>query len=449
MAIPRADKAVSSPPQEVETDCPICLEEMDNKPKLVITACGHAFHETCLTNYIDTSRDCPLCRNTSVPLTRHPDVGDLPEDENSPYIESQVIKLIRRNSESSLTQLMEQLKITASEASDPQAAASAEPEGAWGGVPLAGEKSEPGEIWDEGHIWSAEIKNDDVWTPTLYSQKALLKYYQNPRKNAKSSLVGLAAEYGNREAIIKMVDAGAKIDAPDARGMTPLMVAAEIGDMETCLLLIGLGADINAKNENGVTTALFAAYSGNWPLLETLLDKGADLKAYTKRGLGLMYVAAMNGYTDMLVQLYIRGLDSDVNTTRAANGVTPLLIAAVNGHLVAVEQLLNLGANPELGNHSEGIRPLHIAAGHGNFDMCRILLARKANINARMKNGSTPLIEATRRGDFDMVKFLLEQGADKSLTMRFPLSYSIFPYTAADIAKENGDIHIYDLINNS
>jgi len=49
------------------------------------------------------------------------------------------------------------------------------------------------------------------------------------------------------------------------------------------------------------------------------------------------------------------------------------------------------------------------------FDIATVLIQKGANINVRMKSGSTPLILASYRGRMDIVRYLCEQGANKDL----------------------------------
>ena len=51
-----------------ETECPICLDAMGKKNK-VITPCGHVFHTTCLIrNVEEVNVLCPCCRRSIVEM---------------------------------------------------------------------------------------------------------------------------------------------------------------------------------------------------------------------------------------------------------------------------------------------------------------------------------------------------------------------------------------------
>ena len=43
------------------SDCPICLDSLDNKP-IATTNCGHQFHTECLCTAVLLSTHCPMCR---------------------------------------------------------------------------------------------------------------------------------------------------------------------------------------------------------------------------------------------------------------------------------------------------------------------------------------------------------------------------------------------------
>ncbi|KAM1026149.1 hypothetical protein ACFX13_039824 [Malus domestica] len=42
--------------------CVICLEEMQRGCESIRMPCSHDYHESCITNWLETSHLCPLCR---------------------------------------------------------------------------------------------------------------------------------------------------------------------------------------------------------------------------------------------------------------------------------------------------------------------------------------------------------------------------------------------------
>ena len=91
------------------------------------------------------------------------------------------------------------------------------------------------------------------------------------------------------------------------------------------------------------------------------------------------------------------------------NGMAAIHMAAVNGHLSAVEILVSRGANVNLIEPLHQNTALHLAATGGYSDLVRYLVRSRANINVRDSLGQTPLLTATSEA---IQIILLEAGAD-------------------------------------
>ncbi len=55
-----------------------------------------------------------------------------------------------------------------------------------------------------------------------------------------------------------------------------------------------------------------------------------------------------------------------------------------------------------------GTTPLHYSAGNHKIEVLKLLVAAKADINARDKDGKTPLDIATKVGDQEAIKILTD-----------------------------------------
>lgn len=66
-------------------DCSICFEELSQD--LYTLNCKHVFHRDCITRWLHTSPNCPLCRAPVDPDTRYVDDGIMSEERRE-YIES-------------------------------------------------------------------------------------------------------------------------------------------------------------------------------------------------------------------------------------------------------------------------------------------------------------------------------------------------------------------------
>jgi TonB family protein len=86
--------------------------------------------------------------------------------------------------------------------------------------------------------------------------------------------------------------------------------------------------------------------------------------------------------------------------------------AAMTGDLAKVKALLK--DNPKLASNKDdaGDTPLHLTAQGGYRDVAKLLLAKRAEVNAGNKDGWTPLHLAAMEGNKDMAELLLANKAD-------------------------------------
>ncbi len=87
--------------------------------------------------------------------------------------------------------------------------------------------------------------------------------------------------------------------------------------------------------------------------------------------------------------------------------------AARNGHVALVQQLLDMGADPNM-TGDEQWTALHLAAHGGHGNVVRLLLARGADVNARMREGWTAWMLAAREGHVAVAQMLRDAGATYS-----------------------------------
>jgi len=111
-----------------------------------------------------------------------------------------------------------------------------------------------------------------------------------------------------------------------------------------------------------------------------------------------------------------------------STGNTALHVAAQNGHKDVAELLLANRADVNA-KTKKGITPLHEAAEHGHKIVIELLLANKADVNAKTSVvGQTPLHVALNYGRKDVAEFLLASGADanaKDNDGETPLHYAV------------------------
>jgi ankyrin repeat protein len=78
-----------------------------------------------------------------------------------------------------------------------------------------------------------------------------------------------------------------------------------------------------------------------------------------------------------------------------------------------------------------GVQPLHSAAAGRHTEVCRLLVAAGADVDARQQEDYTPLHEAAQHGDPELVELFLSAGAD-------PTARLTNGQTPADTAEASG-----------
>ena len=85
------------------------------------------------------------------------------------------------------------------------------------------------------------------------------------------------------EAADLLLRAGAKPDALNRAGMSPLAMAALYGSTPLIDRLLKAGADAKAVGPNGETMLMYAARNGRPDAIRLLVEAGADVNAQASR----------------------------------------------------------------------------------------------------------------------------------------------------------------------
>jgi ankyrin repeat protein len=222
---------------------------------------------------------------------------------------------------------------------------------------------------------------------------------------------------GDVQAVIKLIEAGADVNARDAEGNTPLILASFYAAPQCVELLLEKGADPNVANRSGVTALIRAAT--NYKKTRLLIDAGAKVGVRTADlGNTPLILAARRAGNSRTVQFLLeRGARA---AERDEVGISPIMVGAASGDVETVRLLLDAGAIagdfPE-SNHSKaaaraaGYRtPLMWAAYHNNLPMIRLLLERGADPNQATIYGNS-LSQACWNDSVEAAKILINRGA--------------------------------------
>lgn len=297
--------------------------------------------------------------------------------------------------------------------------------------------------------------HESVGSPTYsrlsHSHLTVTTSWLDRKGGLKATPLHRAAQYGNSEVVAILLASGAKINAQTESGRTPLYLALENNYSDTAKLLLNLnadvsigtmqfeapihmaaergpvdmmrsiiekGADVNSRDANA-WTALHVASAVAKPDIEIialLLQHGADPNARAEFGGTALHFAAWSGHSQMVVPLLERGAAIDARTLR---GETALIRSLRSQKTVVTELLLCQEADPTIPDE-DGVTSLFYAAGNGNLQLVRSLIAKGCDVNATTKFGETLLREAIIRPTSDeIVLELIHRGADLSKNDQF------------------------------
>jgi uncharacterized protein len=298
--------------------------------------------------------------------------------------------------------------------------------------------------------------------------------------------LALAAREGHVEVIAALLAGGAEAASATSTGTTALMLAAKSGNARAVTMLVENGADVNAKERAMEQTALsFAAAYNRVEALKALLNRGADITHTTK----VVDLAGLTSPDEEAIGQQIQQQQQGAQGAQGAQdaqgaqgararggrdpfagtagverqfrfnelvghqgGMTALLLAARQGHVEAVEALVDAGADVNMASKGDRTSPLLIATINGHFDLATYLLDKGADPNLTGENGVGPLFGAVnvqwapkalypqprayqqqQITYLDFVKLMLEKGADPNARVRKKVWYSGYNFDLAGV----------------
>ena len=306
-------------------------------------------------------------------------------------------------------------------------------------------------------------KDDLDWTPLHWATNkeiAELLIANGADMNAKSSWDGStplhhAASRGHKEIAELLISKGAEVNAKDKDGETPLDKAIKLGkekeesrrkhhktqlrpdekaslkeladlflkhggksgavdsivvayatrNIEVMKQHLAVGVDANTKLEDNKTLLHEAASDGHKEIAELLIASGADVNAAYRNRYTPLDLAIRNDETETADLIRKHGGKTaeelkaeEYSNAEAANA---LRNAAEEGNIEAVKQHLAAGVDVNAKSRFFTRTPLHAAAEFGHKVVCEILIAKGADVNAKISDGfhkgDTPLDKAINK----------------------------------------------------
>jgi ankyrin repeat protein len=279
----------------------------------------------------------------------------------------------------------------------------------------------------------AAAENDTRTITRLLTRDPALAHRRgrHPYWGGKPNALEVAIEWGNREAIGLLLDAGADPNesSEEYGNWRPLLLAIQRGRLRGRLdianYLVERGAKVDAIAAAGLGMADYlrdasdldvTGPGGTTPLhwaatvevAQVLLDRGADPAAADRNANLPERNAAGDRPAVARLLLSKRGALADIHlATAMGDGARVQDILDTDPDAIALQTY----RWDSVANFSGGM-PLHIAAIHGRIEVAALLLERGADVNARCLGGATPLHYTSWKGQVEMATFLLDHGAD-------------------------------------
>jgi ankyrin len=174
-----------------------------------------------------------------------------------------------------------------------------------------------------------------------------------------------------------------------------------IGSICLAVMLLPTGAhatekeDVNAAGPDGTTSLHWAVRADDLQKVESLIRAGAKANVADRYGITPLLLAALNGNAAIVKKLLDAGADPNaVDST----GETILMTAARTGKAEALKLLIDRGANVNAIDPEYEQTALMLAVRENHTDAVKVLIERGAAFNARTRVGPTPAFRPPCKG---------------------------------------------------
>lgn len=207
-----------------------------------------------------------------------------------------------------------------------------------------------------------------------------------------------------------------------------LIEAVKTGDLETVKQLINSGAKINAVDNAGNTPLFWAVWHNRAPIVEFLLANRPNVNKSGDKGKFPLYLATFNDNIPIMTMLLnYKGTDKSWN---------PL------------GQNKDVDINKTTGMSNGNITALYIASREGLFEPAKLLIERGADIN-KTSGSYSPMYVAYLQKHIPIVELLQQKGAEQDSTRPVPSGEALRMESQSQGSQSQGSSGSYSSSNGS
>ena len=226
-----------------------------------------------------------------------------------------------------------------------------------------------------------------------------------------ASPLHLCCQWGLEVVAQALMEHGAKMNAKDVEGKTPLHVSIENGHSGLIDLLLSAPSrsiDLLCRDKAGLSPLATAmAFKNNQAAQAILRLEPTAAEQYDTRGRNFLHTAILKN--DLENVLFLLSINVDVNSrTQDSNLLSPLLLAVEIGNDMIVRNLILAGSSVDVVNASNQTC-LHVAAENNFASIAEILLSNGVDFTAVDNRGCNALHIAVKEGHLDVARTLLTE----------------------------------------
>ena len=315
------------------------------------------------------------------------------------------------------------------------------------------------------------------------------------RDSLGNTALHFAAEWKKDEAVTKLLDAGANINAKNQNGETPIFFAMKANSVSTIrlfadnkridldardklgnsvlhtgvthmadnatLVLFGYGIDKEAQNLAGKTPLGEAVSQNRRGMIRLYLENKANVNAADARGITILIDSVKKKNYENVKMLLDAGASAEL---QSVDGKTAFHEAVLGGNITMIKLVKSANSDPLIRDihgesplslafktkneeivasvlpdninaaDSEGNTPIHLGILHDIDDFVFELMVKKGYpVDRRNKNGSVALLDAIKQGKFNLAEILLDNNANPFVKDKDDSSVSIAMIQKYDI----------------